>query len=72
MISVIIPALNEERSIGGCISRIKEEKCSAEIIVADGGSSDRTKEIVAGFSDVRLVSSEKGRGKRRSASLSAC
>jgi rSAM/selenodomain-associated transferase 2 len=62
MISVIIPALNEERSIGGCISRIKEEKSASEIIVADGGSSDRTKEIVTGFSDVRFVSSEKGRG----------
>jgi len=62
MISVIIPALNEERSIGCCISRIKEEKCFAEIIVADGGSTDRTREIVAGFSEVRLIRSEKGRG----------
>ena len=62
MISVIIPVLNEEQTIGSCISRIKEEKSASEIIVADGGSSDRTKEIVTGFSDVRFVSSEKGRG----------
>ncbi len=40
--SVIIPALNEVETIGGCIAGIRSIAPGAEIIVADGGSGDGT------------------------------
>eukprot|EP00192_Tetraselmis_astigmatica_P020988 CAMPEP_0117697562 /NCGR_PEP_ID=MMETSP0804-20121206/29305_1 /TAXON_ID=1074897 /ORGANISM="Tetraselmis astigmatica, Strain CCMP880" /LENGTH=274 /DNA_ID=CAMNT_0005511841 /DNA_START=222 /DNA_END=1046 /DNA_ORIENTATION=+ len=43
-ISVIIPALNEESNIGGAISRVLQDEHTSlkEVIVVDGGSSDKT------------------------------
>jgi len=62
MISIIIPTLNEASLIGGCIGSLRTEACDSEIIVADGGSSDNTGDIVSGIPGVRLVDSPKGRG----------
>lgn len=44
MISIIIPAFNEEQSIGGLVCYLNEHSNSgeAEIIVVDGGSTDQT------------------------------
>jgi succinoglycan biosynthesis protein ExoA len=45
---VVIPTLNEERMIGSVLSTLMEEQKTVpnlEIVVADGGSSDRTVEI---------------------------
>lgn len=48
-VSVVLPALNEEKSIGRTIKEIKEvlsrQKTSFEIIVVDSDSEDRTAEI---------------------------
>ncbi|OGX30469.1 MAG: hypothetical protein A3D27_01720 [Omnitrophica WOR_2 bacterium RIFCSPHIGHO2_02_FULL_46_37] len=48
-VSCVLPCLNEEKTIGICIKKIKEvferEKISGEIIVVDNGSADRSKEI---------------------------
>lgn len=42
-VSVVIPTLNEEDSIGKCLSNIKPQlKGSDEIIIIDGGSTDKT------------------------------
>ena len=41
-LSVIIPAKNEESSIGGVVSRAREIYPDAEIIVVDDGSTDAT------------------------------
>jgi glycosyltransferase involved in cell wall biosynthesis len=43
-IAVIIPTWNEEGAIGGVIARIPRE-LGARVIVADGGSRDRTAEV---------------------------
>ena len=48
IVSVIIPAFNEERMLGGCLSSLSEldwPKQAMEIIVADNGSTDRTREV---------------------------
>jgi hypothetical protein len=41
-VSVVIPALNEEKEIAGCIRCIKRDETVKEVIVVDGGSRDQT------------------------------
>ena len=62
MISVIIPALNEEDNIGRCIEGVLKDGCDCQIIVADGNSLDRTAEVAKSFPGVSLIQSLKGRG----------
>ena len=45
-ISVILPARDEELSIGGCLDSLKAQTEIAEIIVVDDQSRDRTRELV--------------------------
>ena len=59
--SVIIPTLNEEDTIVERIDEVRTISPDAEMIVADGGSCDRTQEIARG-KGVTVVVSSKGRG----------
>lgn len=59
-ISVIIPTFNEEKYIRACIKSAKSIE-PLEIIVIDGGSTDKTKEIVE-QEGVFFIQSPKGRG----------
>src|SRR5439155_1241137 len=55
-ISVIVPARDEEASLGACLeSLVAQTGVSFEIIVVDDGSTDRTREIAQSFSGVRMV-----------------
>jgi len=54
-VSIIIPTFIEEKNIGDCIRSVQKAGKPAEIIVVDGGSTDRTREIVEIFSEVRLL-----------------
>jgi glycosyltransferase involved in cell wall biosynthesis len=48
-LSVVMPCLNEEKGIGICLKKIKEvfakENINAEIVIADNGSTDRSRAI---------------------------
>lgn len=48
-ISIVLPCLNEEEAIGGCIDSIQQiiaaQHLSAEIVVVDNASTDRSAEI---------------------------
>ncbi len=57
-ISVVIPTMNEESYLPRALASIPRD---AEVIVADGGSSDRTVEI-ARKHGARVIDSEPGRG----------
>lgn len=62
MISIIIPTYNESAIIGGTITMLNEITTPEdEIIVVDGSSEDKTREIVREFPNVRLISSPRGR-----------
>lgn len=68
VLSIVIPAYNEERFIGTLIDRIKAVDLSGvgftpELIVVDDCSKDRTAELVAGIPGVRLVRQAKNGGK---------
>lgn len=46
MISIVIPAYNEERALPATLRQLFEQSGTYEVIVVDGGSYDRTCEIV--------------------------
>jgi glycosyltransferase involved in cell wall biosynthesis len=53
-VSVIVPARNEEASLGACLQSLTAQSgVSFEIIVVDDHSTDRTREIASSFSDSR-------------------
>lgn len=58
-ISVIIPTLNEADWIGRTLQSVCEQPGSKELIVVDGGSSDRTVERATGRA--RVIRSARGR-----------
>jgi glycosyltransferase involved in cell wall biosynthesis len=70
VLSVVIPALNEERGIDAILQRVlaqREELARAgvralEVIVVDDGSKDATAARVAAYSDVRLIEHDVNRG----------
>ncbi len=56
-VSIIVPARNEEASLGDCLKSLATQTGVAfEIIVVDDGSTDRTCEIAQSFAGVRLIS----------------
>jgi dolichol-phosphate mannosyltransferase len=60
VLSVVIPAYNEERTIGILLEDIrsvplKETGFKIEIIVVDDGSTDKTAKIVSSFKNVRYI-----------------
>ena len=59
-ISIIIPVLNEEKTISQCLETVVNIP-GIEVIVSDGGSTDRTVEIAGQHRDVKVVSSPAGR-----------
>ncbi len=59
-ISVIIPTFNEEETISQCLETVIDIP-GIEVIIADGGSTDRTVEIAEQHRDVKVVTSLMGR-----------
>lgn len=61
-ISVIIPSLNEENTIGRALSCLGLEEHD-EVIVVDGGSSDRTVSVASEFTK-NVYTTKRGRGRQ--------
>ena len=61
--SIIIPTLNEEKTIESCLSALQPLRNNCEIIIVDGGSIDNTRVIARSLAD-KVVSSDKGRARQ--------
>ena len=49
MVSVVIPAYNEEKALPHTLGALLRQRGDFEVIVVDGGSTDRTREVVQEF-----------------------
>lgn len=67
MISVIIPAFNEEKALPATLRALLPEPGDYEVIVVDGGSTDATRDIVQAELSLRLVTAPKGRASQMNA-----
>src|SRR5262245_49057235 len=71
VLTIVIPALNEEEAIGDTLRRTREARAfirenspvrDVDVVVVSDGSSDRTEEIAKSFDDVTVLVFEKNRG----------
>ena len=71
VLTIVIPALNEEEAIGDTLRRTLEARAhitanspvrDVDIVVVSDGSTDRTEEIAKSFDDVTVLVFEKNRG----------
>lgn len=63
-ISVIIPSFNSEKYIAETLKSVADQNCNdIEVILADGGSKDRTVEIAESFKIVTKIISEPDKGQ---------
>ncbi len=62
MITVIIPALNEEKTISQVVKFCFAEKQVSEVIVVDDKSTDQTREMASVAGAKVLISAKKGKG----------
>jgi rSAM/selenodomain-associated transferase 2 len=67
MLSVVIPTLDAAATLAGCLAALDE---ADEIVVADGGSRDATRDIAAA-AGARLVPAPRGRGSQLRAGVEA-
>ena len=61
-VTVVIPCLNEEVSIGKVIEDVRKYLPGAQIVVVDNDSTDTTYSIALELADIVLVEKRKGKG----------
>jgi rSAM/selenodomain-associated transferase 2 len=66
-IAVVIPVLDEAARIAARLVEVGAVAGVEEVVVVDGGSADRTCEIVRGVPGVRLLAAPRGRGRQMNA-----
>ena len=67
MISIIIPVYDEEVVLPTTLDHLNHQAGEFEIIVVDGGSRDRTRDIVSRYPEVQLLHAAKGRASQMNA-----
>jgi rSAM/selenodomain-associated transferase 2 len=70
-LSIVLPALNEARVLGRTLASLSPLRARGhEVIVADGGSTDATREIAAPLAD-RVLVAARGRASQMNAGAAA-
>jgi rSAM/selenodomain-associated transferase 2 len=69
-LSVVVPALNEERAIAAALDAIRRGAPDAEVIVVDGGSTDATCAAAGTLAD-RVIEAPRGRARQMNAGAAA-
>lgn len=64
MISIIIPTFNEEQALPATLRNVFQQPGDYDVIIVDGGSTDRTLAIAAAESRSRLLHAPKGRASQ--------
>jgi glycosyltransferase involved in cell wall biosynthesis len=56
-VSVVVPVYNSESTVGKCLnSLVEQDHPSFEVIVVDDGSTDKTAQICASYSQITVLS----------------
>ncbi len=63
-VSVVVPALDEERRVEPALRALLDLREWHEVILVDGGSSDRTVERARGVAGVRVLAGPRGRARQ--------
>lgn len=75
-VGVIVPVLNEAATIDACVQELLNNHHQlSEIVIADGGSTDGTLDVLAGYASeekVTLVRTGHGRGQQMNAGALCC
>jgi len=73
MISIIIPVLNEEAALPAFLQQIKALEGDFELLICDGGSTDKTVEVARGYdlANINLVETPRGRACQMNAGARA-
>ncbi|MCL6559613.1 MAG: glycosyltransferase [Firmicutes bacterium] len=74
LVSIVVVCLNEESSISGCLNSLLSQefpKNLYEIIAVDGGSEDKTREIVKQFPVALITDDFSSLGRRRNIGVRA-
>jgi rSAM/selenodomain-associated transferase 2 len=67
MISVVIPALNEERALPRTLQALFAQSGDFEAILVDGGSSDATLAVATRYDRLRVLTADTGRASQMNA-----
>ena len=71
MATAIIPAHNEEETVGTVVSIARASPLVSDVVVADGGSSDGTVEVAEGAGARTVVADGAGKGEAMAAGVAA-
>jgi glycosyltransferase involved in cell wall biosynthesis len=65
VLSVVVPCFNEEATIATTLKRVLDSPFTAEVIVVDDGSTDRSTDVVESLADdrIRLLRQPQNQGK---------
>ena len=67
-VAVVIPTLNEADAVAAAVASVRQQSGVDEIVVADGGSTDRTT-LAAQQAGARVVATAQGRGQQIQAGI---
>jgi rSAM/selenodomain-associated transferase 2 len=66
-ISIVVPALDEADNLARLLPDLRARWPAAEVVVADGGSADASREVVRAHDGIRWVTSPRGRARQMNA-----